>query len=134
VITLDTSGLLALLWRQDPDHDACRRVIEEDGGPFIIPAAILSEVGWFLEQRLPSRVERAFLGDIRDGAYAVDWTHTDVIRVLQLTEKYDDLPLGLANAAVVACAERYRGRVLTVDRRYFSVVARGEKSITPLPE
>jgi predicted nucleic acid-binding protein len=38
-------------------------------------------------------------------------------------ERYGDLPLGFADAAVVACAERNGGRILTFDRRDFDVVA-----------
>ena len=33
------------------------------------------------------------------------------------------------SAAVIACAERHGGRVLTNDRRHFPIVARGERSI-----
>jgi predicted nucleic acid-binding protein len=33
-----------------------------------------------------------------------------------------DLPLGFADAAVIACAESKGGRVLTLDRRHFDVV------------
>jgi predicted nucleic acid-binding protein len=49
-------------------------------------------------------------------------------------ERYESLGLGLADAAVIACAERHRGRVLTFDRRHFPVVAQGEGTITVLPE
>ena len=45
--------------------------------------------------------------------------------------RYKDLPLGFGDAAVVACAERTGGRVLSFDRRDFSVVA-GEGTITLL--
>jgi predicted nucleic acid-binding protein len=34
------------------------------------------------------------------------------------------MPLGFADAAVIACAERRGGKVLTYDQRHFSVVAR----------
>jgi hypothetical protein len=57
----------------------------------------------------------------------------DSDRAQQLTQRYRDLPLGFADAAVIACAERNGGRVLTIDRRHFPVVARGEKTITVLP-
>jgi hypothetical protein len=38
--------------------------------------------------------------------------------------RYRDLPLGFADAAVIACAEDNDGRVLTFDRRDFDVVSR----------
>jgi hypothetical protein len=44
-----------------------------------------------------------------------------------------DMRLGFSEAAVIACAETKAGRVLTVDRRHFDVVAR-EGTITVHPE
>ena len=49
---------------------------------------------------------------------------SELPRVRELVQRYADLPLGFADAAVVACAERTTGRVLTFDRRDFAVVAR----------
>lgn len=49
-----------------------------------------------------------------------------------LVRRYADLELGLVDAAVIACAERNGGRVLTLDLRHFGVVAR-EGTITIVP-
>ncbi|MBV9282575.1 MAG: PIN domain-containing protein [Chloroflexi bacterium] len=132
-MTLDTSGLLALFDRKDPELRACLAVFEEDGGPYLVSVAILSEVAWFFGKRFPSRVEDAFLDDLERDAYTLDWDKADARRIHQLTKRYRDLGLGIADAAVVACAERNGGRILTTDWRHFPVVARGEKSITVLP-
>jgi predicted nucleic acid-binding protein len=45
---------------------------------------------------------------------------------------FRDLPLGYADAAVIACVERRGGNVLTLDRRHFGVVER-EGTIRVLP-
>jgi predicted nucleic acid-binding protein len=126
VITLDTSGLLALFDRKDPYHAACVEAYTTDGGPAIIPAAILAEIGWFLEdrRRFAPQLLRTFLADLSEGAYAVEWSNDDVGRIAYLVERYDDLPLGVADAAVVACAERRGGRVLTTDGHFSQVVER----------
>ncbi|CAN5537467.1 hypothetical protein BH23CHL5_BH23CHL5_01160 [soil metagenome] len=48
--------------------------------------------------------------------------------------RYADLPLGYANATVIAAAERNGGRILTLDHRHFGVVARkGTIRIFSLP-
>ena len=54
-------------------------------------------------------------------------------RITELVIRYQDLDLGLADAAVIACAERHGGRVLSTDRRHFPLVARGEQTISVLP-
>ena len=56
----------------------------------------------------------------------------DFARIRELVGRYADLPLGFADASVIACAERNGGRVLTFDARDFGVVAR-EGTIQPLP-
>lgn len=133
MITLDTSGLLARIRQQDRYHAACRAALESDRGPYIIPAGILGEIAWMLESILPPAIEQAFLDDLREEAYTLDWEPRDIARIQQLAQKYQDLPLGLSAAMVITCAERNGGHVLTTDRRHFDVVARGEKTITILP-
>jgi predicted nucleic acid-binding protein len=132
VITLDTSGVLALLNRRDPDHLRARLVLQHDQGPFLIPAGILAEVAFMVERRLGARVLDLFLADLQGGAFAIDCGDADVPRIRALVQRYSNLPLGYADAAVVACAERRGGRVLTLDLRDFGVVA-GEGTISILP-
>lgn len=77
-----------------------------------------------IERRLPSQALTAFLRDLENGGYLLDCGEGDFLRIRALVERYADLPLGFADAAVIACAERHGGRVLTLDRRHFGVVAR----------
>lgn len=134
MITLDTSGLLAYIRRQDRNHEVCRAVLQAATGPYIIPVGILGEIAWMLESTLPPGVEEDFLSELRQGSYTLDWDRHDIVRVQQLIQRYQSLSLGMSDALVVACAERHAGRVLTTDKRHFSVVARGERTITVLPE
>ena len=59
-----------------------------------------------------------------DGAYElVQVTAADAVRAADLVEQYSSLPLGTADAIVVAVAERFRTvNIATLDRRHFSVV------------
>jgi predicted nucleic acid-binding protein len=132
VITLDTSGLLALLNRRDPDHARALGVLEGDAGPYIVPAGIVAEITYMIEQRLGLGPLDLFLQDLESGAYSFDCGQADLPRIRALVTRYADLPLGFADASVVACAERSGGRVLTLDVRDFGVVARaGTLQILP---
>ncbi len=97
-----------------------------------MPVAILSEAAYLIERRLPPVALDAWLTDLRNEAYALDCGEHDLPRIHQLIRRYADFPLGFADAAVIACAERHGGRVLTLDLRQFGVVAR-EGTITVLP-
>lgn len=124
VITLDTSGILALANRRDPDHRAAAAALEADGGPYLVPAGVLAEAGFMIERRLGATVLDLFLGDLESGAYVLDCGERDLPRIRELVRRYADLPLGTADASVIACAERNGGRILTFDVRDFGVVAR----------
>jgi uncharacterized protein len=133
VITLDTSAIFALINRDEPHHRRVTTALLEDTGPYLIPAGILSEIAYLIEGRLSLHVLDGFLSDCETGAYTLDCGEQDMPRIRTLVRRYADLPLGFADAAVIACAERYGGRVLTLDLRHFGVVAR-EGKLTLLPE
>ena len=132
LITLDTSALFALLNRRDPDHESVRRAFEQDRGPYLVPAGILAEIGYLVEQRLGLEVLDALLDDLEQRALALECGDEDFPRMRELVRRYHDLPLGLADASVVACAERHGGAAFTLDSRRFGVVS-GEGTIAVLP-
>ena len=133
MITLDTSGLFALMNRRDPAHAKVRKALLADSGPYLVPAGILGEVTYILERRHGTRTLDLFLADLESGTFRLDCGEDDLRRVRVLVDRYADLPLGFADAAVIACAERNGGAVLTLDRRDFGAVAR-EGKIVVLPE
>lgn len=102
------------------------------GPPYLVPAAILSEVAYMLESRGRYSFLDAILDDLESGAYELDCGDENIPRVRQLMKRYADLPLGLADASVIACAERHGGQVLSLDRDFW-VVSR-ERRINILPD
>ena len=132
MITLDASALYALLDRLDPDHAGVLEALESDPGPYVVPAGILAEFAYLVESRLGATAMDAVLADLESGAYSLDCGEDDLPRIRSLTTRYESLPLGYADSAVIACAERNGGSVLTLDTRDFGVVAR-EGTIDVLP-
>ena len=100
--------------------------------PFVVPAATLGEVSYFLETRDPYVGTPPLINDLRHDRFRLDCGEGDLGRIDHLVRRYADLPLGFVDAAVIACAERRGGRVLTLDRRHFGVVGR-EGTLTLLP-
>jgi len=92
--------------------------------PFVVPAGILGELTHMVEARLGAATLDALLEDFETGAYSIDCGERDIPRIRALLERYADLSLGFADAAVVACAERSGGGVLTFDLRDFGPIAR----------
>ena len=107
----------------DADHDVCARLLTEVDEELVVPAPVLVELEWLgLSRGIPAR--DAALADVAAGTLLVeDLKLEDYARIRELCTRYDDLRLGLVDAAVVAVAERYGERkVATLDHRHFSVV------------
>jgi predicted nucleic acid-binding protein len=132
VIALDTSGVVALLDRSDANHTAALAVLQHERQPIVVPTGIMAEIAYVLQVRAGDRAVLAFLDAIIIGTTQWSCGEDDLARVRDLMMRYADLPLGYADATVVACAERSGGQVLTFDHRHFGVVAReGRIAIVP---
>jgi uncharacterized protein len=85
---------------------------------------VITEVAYLLGSRLGPSAEVQLLRDLAAGSFIAEAIPPgDWLRIAELIWKYRDLPLGTIDAAVVACAERYRSKeVATLDRRHFSIV------------
>jgi uncharacterized protein len=94
--------------------------------PYFIPTAILSEIAYMLESRGREAVLLSVMADIESGYYELDCGDANLPRMQQLMKRYADLPLGLADASVIACAERHGGKVLSADRDIW-IVSREDK-------
>ena len=132
MITLDTSAVVALLDVDEPAHERVVEALGAERPPFLIPAAIVCEVGYFVQRNLGGNAIAVFLADLVEGQFRYDPGEADLGRILELVARYADLPLGVTDAAVMACAERSGGRVMTLDRRDFDVVGR-EIALTLVP-
>lgn len=135
-IVADSGALYALYDKQDSNHRAVREAIKAEDGPILIPAALLAEIDYLLRVRIGLAAEQRFLEGIEKGAFTVEaFTPADAAFCRKLLLQYQDLDLGLADASVIATAERLGIRkILTVDERDFRAVktAKGE-SFTLLP-
>lgn len=133
---LDTGSLYASLDRSDQDHAAGRALIEAATEPPIIPAPVLVEVDYWIQQRLNPGVLVALLADVESGAYRVeDLTPADYARVRELVDRSADADIGFVDAAVLALVERLgESKLATLDRRHFSLLRpRHRESIALLP-
>jgi uncharacterized protein len=68
---------------------------------------VLGEIGYLLQSRVGPRAEVTFLRSFGDDGFRVaEVGDGDVSRMAELVETYQDLPLGIVDAAVIAIAER----------------------------
>jgi predicted nucleic acid-binding protein len=132
LIVLDTSGIVALANRADPNHAAAVASIRSMPETLVVPSVILSEAAYVLTRRAGEPAFVRFLDSVIEGSVLWHDGERELRRVRELMVRYASLPLGFADAAVIATAEANRAPVLTFDRRHFDVVAR-EVPISLLP-
>ena len=134
MIVADTGALVALVDADDKHHEAVKDLFESDPGAWLVPWAVLPEVDYLLATHVGRRAQNAFLADLAQGAFSVEWGETaDVVRAAAIDRKYRDLRLGLVDAVVIAIAERLHARAIaTLDVRHFgAVIIRGKPRLLP---
>jgi hypothetical protein len=120
----DSGAIYALYDSRDRHHAAVAEIIDQEAGTIVLPMAVLAEIDYLLRVRLGHRAVSRFLEGIQTGGYVLEpFTAADVNRCYALLQTYASLNLGLADAAVIATAERLgTRRILTVDERHFRAV------------
>ncbi|NJK57769.1 MAG: PIN domain-containing protein [Pleurocapsa sp. SU_5_0] len=118
----DTSGIIALLDRDDRHHQAAVSAIK--GQKISIPVTVLPEVDYLATKYLGERVARTFLEDINQDNFALlPFELVDLKKATPIMARYRDLPLGLVDASLLVLAERYSiDQILTLDRRHFNLI------------
>ncbi len=124
MLVVDAGPLVAAAASGDRNHERCVALLSRASRPLIVPALVVTEVAYFLGDRIGHAAEQAFAGSLRDGEVLVEPVEPfDWARIAELLEQYGDLPLGIVDASVVAACERLGAENLaTLDRRHFSVV------------
>jgi uncharacterized protein len=133
-VLVDAGPLVALLDRSDDHHQevvAALKTIDDElvsVWPVLVEAMYLLSFSWHAQSSLWGMFET---GAVR----LLTLDESDMPPMKGLMEKYRDLPMDLADAALVWAAEREGiRRVLTLDRRDFSVYRLARKGfLTLLP-
>jgi uncharacterized protein len=120
----DTGGVFALYDADDAHHKAVKSVLENHRGPLFLPVVLLTEIDYLISTRLGSDAALEFLTSVEQGAYLlVPMLTEDLRRCLELITQYRGLDLGIADASVVAAAERLNvSRLLSLDERHLRAI------------
>jgi uncharacterized protein len=117
MILVDTGPLVALIHEDDNEHRICKDTFltfSEPLGtvwPVLTDALYLLNFSWEAQNALWEMIQVRAVEILPLGT-------DDVDRMRELMRKYRDLPMDLADAALVRVAERERlRRIFTLDRR-----------------
>lgn len=124
MLVVDAGVLYAAADRRDRNHELCVQLLRSTPDPVVVPALVVAEVAYLLGDRLGAYAETRFARSLAGGELLVESpTPADWTRVAELCETYEDLPLGIVDASVVASSERLGAdTIATLDRRHFTAV------------
>jgi predicted nucleic acid-binding protein len=121
VILTDTGPLVAILDKDNPHHRACVATAKrQPAGPLLTTWPCFTEAMYLLGEVGGYRYQ-AELWKLRQTGRLVlhDLTPTEVNHIAELMEKYQDTPMDLADASLMAVAESGSlHRVFTLDSHF----------------
>jgi predicted nucleic acid-binding protein len=121
MILVDAGPLIALIHEDDNEHRRCREAfaaMNESLGTVWPAVAEAMHLLSFSSQAREALWEMIEMGAVEMLPLGID----DIARMKELMRKYRDLPMDLADAALVRVAERERlRRIFTLDRRDFQI-------------
>jgi predicted nucleic acid-binding protein len=107
MILVDTGPLVALIHEDDAHHEVCKQTFAGISEPLGTVWPVLTEAMYLLGFSLHAQI--ALWEMIEYGAVELlPLGNEDVARMKELMRKYRDLPMDLADAALVRVAERER--------------------------
>jgi predicted nucleic acid-binding protein len=123
VIVVDTSVILAYMNSADDHHGTVCDWLQDEDDDLVTTPLIVAEVDYLVAARGGRAAASAFRADLVAGAYVVQWWPGAINTAVAVAQRYADLGLGLADASLVALAERSNTvAIATLDARHFRAV------------
>jgi predicted nucleic acid-binding protein len=113
----DTGPIVALIDRGEERHGECAELLPKLTAPLVTTWPCVTEAMHLLEYSGGWRYQKILWTLIETGALSIHpLTQQETSRMAVLMEKYQDTPMDLADASLVATAEsRHLRRVFTLD-------------------
>lgn len=136
MIVVDTSVIVAYMNAGDDHHELVSAWLGRADDDLVTTPLIVAEVDRLVATRGGRGALKAWRRDLSGGAYLVEWWQSAIGSAVSIAERYAGNGLGLADASIVALAERLRTiDIATLDERHFRVVrpVAGGKAFRLLP-
>ncbi|MGY6529504.1 MAG: type II toxin-antitoxin system VapC family toxin [Cyanobacterium sp.] len=123
MIIADTGFFVALGNNKDNFHQIAKQKLTTITEKLVTTYPVIVETSYLLLERQGKQVQFNFLNQLTKSSIDIfHLSNQNLIRMIQLMDKYSDLPMDLADASLVIVAEEIgESRILTTDIRDFNV-------------
>ena len=120
---VDTGFLLAMLAHNDPQHEACKAVMQQESNP-LIPSSVLPELAYMIIRDLGYPILVKFMEEVTGPRSPIVFIEaTDLSRATELINQYADTHIDFVDCTIVAIAERLGiATIFTIDQRHFRIL------------
>ena len=123
MIVIDTSVIVAYMNSADNHHETVGAWLEDADDDLATTPLIVAEVDHLVGARGGRTALSALRADLAAGAYLIEWWQTAIATSVSIAERYAASGLGLADASLVALAQRLDTLdIATLDERHFRAV------------
>jgi predicted nucleic acid-binding protein len=132
IVVADTSGIIASIDTDAPEHAGARNVIDH-ASAVLVPPVVLAELDHLVTRRFGRYVAGTLMDEItrqaESGRFIITQLAAEGLRAARAVQvQYDGLDLDLTDAVIAVTArDNYTNAILTLDRRDF-------RTIRPLTE
>lgn len=133
-ILLDTGAFVALLDKDEKNHERCFQFFRGFKGRLFTTEPVLTEVVYLFNNSFKAQ-KTCIEFILNGGATIVPQSSDSLLRVIRLMEKYKDIHMDFADATLVVLAEQTNiDEIFTLDLRGFNTYRiAGKKAFKILP-
>jgi len=116
---IDAGPIIALFNKNDKYHEKIKNFLRNYDGKLTSTWPVVTEVSYMLDFNVQTQID--FLTWIQLGGVSIeDIEKDDIGRIIELSKKYSDLPMDLADASLVVLSEKLKIRqIITIDSDYY---------------
>ena len=115
---IDAGPIIALFNKNDKDHKKIKNFLKKYDGKLTSTWPVVTEVSHMLDFNVQTQID--FLNWIQLGGVNIEAIENeDIGRIIELSRKYSDLPMDLADASLVVLSEKLKIKeIITIDSDY----------------
>ncbi len=118
-ILIDAGPIIALFNKNDKYHEKIKIFMKNYEGKLISTWPVVTEVSHMLDFNIQTQID--FLTWIKLGGVSVEnLEKEDLNRIIELSKKYSDIPMDLADASLIVLSEKMKiKQIITIDSDYY---------------
>jgi uncharacterized protein len=131
---IDAGPIIALFDKDDKYHDIVLKFIKNFKGKLITSWPVITEVSYFLNFNINVQVD-FYKWLEKNAVHIINFTQNDLKRIIELTEKYSDIPMDLADCSLIMISEQLSiTNIITIDSEYYIYRTKNKKMLKNLLE